>query len=286
MNDLRALCVLGLALCLAACGDSSQEPAATTDPAVPEAAATMADAGVATPAERKPCIIIMGWDPWEPYQYEIAGGQVFGLDVDLVSAVARNAGCGLDFRKGSWRGLMRQLREGQIDLLAGATRTAEREEFAWFTEPYRDEEFYLYVSADRFDELEARSLEEVLGRGFRIGVVDDYLYGEEIQQYQDDPVYEDQFVYAAMAETNMSQLLDGEVDGIIEDKFVGASIIRQKNLGSVVRAHPARFGSSPVSLMVSRASVDPQRFESLNRSVRELIDNGAIEKVLAQYRNP
>ena len=46
------------------------------------------------------------------------------------------------------------------------------------------------------------------------------------------------------------------------------------------------FESSPVRIMVSRASVDEAQFEQLNRSVAELQASGAIDKVLAQYRNP
>ena len=90
------------------------------------------------------CELVMGWDPWEPYQYEIAGGQVFGLDVDLLTAVVRNSGCDIEFQKGSWRELLQQLKDGEIDLLAGATQTAERDDFAYFTKP--SEVFFFVIT--------------------------------------------------------------------------------------------------------------------------------------------
>lgn len=228
----------------------------------------------------------MGWDPWEPYQYEIAGGQVFGLDVDLLTAVTRNAGCILDFRRGTWRELLDQLKNGDIDLLGGATRTAERERFAWFTDPYRDEQFRLYVRSDQLSDLGARPFQELITDGLRFGVIEDYLYGEPVTSFQDDPQFQGQFEYTSMAEINMSRLLDGVVDGIIEDQYVGASIIRHKSLGDAVSPHPLQFDSSPVSIMVSRASVDEALFNRLNASVRELRANGAIDKILAQYQSP
>ena len=275
MNQLRLFLLLGMTLCITACDRS--EPRNTQQAAQPVAA---------DPPDPPPCELVMGWDPWEPYQYEIAGGQVFGLDVDLLTAVASHSDCDIAFRKGSWRELLQLLQDGEIDLLGGATLTPEREAFAWFTEPYRDEQFYLYVSSDRLEELGAMPFEELMAQDLRIGVIEDYLYGDPITAYQDDPESADHFEYSAMAETNISRLLDGAVDGIIEDKFVGASIIRQKNLADSISAHPVPFESSPVRIMVSRASVDEAQFEQLNRSVAELQASGAIDKVLAQYRNP
>lgn len=264
--------MLWLVLLIAACSESDTGEAPQT--AQPESADPPADPS---------CELVMGWDPWEPYQYEIAGGQVFGLDVDLITAVVRHSDCEIAFQKGTWRELLLQLQEGEIDLLGGATRTPGREEFANFTDPYRDEQFTLYVTSNRLEELRDKPLEALLEEGMRFGVVQDYLYGEPVVGYQDDPKYQDRFDYSAMSETTFSRLLDGDVDVIIEDKYVGASIIRHKNLAGTVSAHPRALTSHPVSIMVSKASVGEEQFSRLNQSVRELKASGAIDKILAQY---
>ena len=275
MQTLPRMLSIGLALGLAACSDSAPPPAETASPSPTPA-----------PAPAPPsCELVMGWDPWEPYQYEIAGGQVFGLDVDLVTAVAANADCDISFQKGNWRDLLAQLEAGEIHLLAGATRTDEREVFARFTQPYRDEEFLLYVHSARLDEFTGSDLGQLLADGVRIGVIDEYLYGETISGFQNDPDFEGQFVYSQLAETNIGKLTDGAVEGIIEDKYVGAAIIRHKDLGNLIALHPTRFTASPVRIMVSRAAVEESTFDRLDASVGELLGNGAIEKILAQYGN-
>ncbi len=277
MSVLTRIVLIGFVMFIAGCKD---QPAATPQEPAPQVAQAVS-------AEAEPaCELVMGWDPWEPYQYEIAGGQVFGLDVDLVTAVVRNADCDIDFRKGSWRELLQQLEAGEIDLLAGATRTADREAFARFTRPYRDEAFLLYVPAARMEELAGLDLEQVMDQGLRIGVIEDYLYGDPVAAFQDDSEHAGQFVYSALAETNIARLIDGAVDGIIEDQYVGAAIIRHKDLGGVVTTHPLRFDSTAVSFMVSRASVDEDTFKRLDASVGELLQSGAIGKVLSQYGNP
>lgn len=269
--------MLGITLMITACGGSGP---GETQPATPQAT-------VAAPDPTPPtCELVMGWDPWEPYQYEISGGHVFGLDVDLVTAVVRNAGCDIAFSKGSWRELLEQLENGDIHLVAGATRTPYRERFAWFSDPYRDEQFYLYVTRDRVAELAEKGFEQLVEDGFRIGVVDEYLYGDPVSSFQENPEYNDAFTYSSMSEANFSRLLEREVDAIIEDKFVGASIIRHKNLQDSIMPHPLSFDSTAVSIMVSREAVDEELFNRLNESVQELLASGAIDKVLAQYQNP
>jgi polar amino acid transport system substrate-binding protein len=276
MNSSRLIQAFGMVLCIAACSDGGggNETSQAGSPAK----------GPGTDAA--PCELVMGWDPWEPYQYEIAGGQVLGLDVDLLTAVASHAGCDLSFRKGSWRDLLQLLEAGDIDLLAGATRTPDREAFAYFTEPYRDEQFSLFVAARRLDELGDKGFGQLMDAGLRFGVVQDYLYGDPVATFQDDPRFEDRFVYTSMSETNLSRLLTAQVDAVIEDKYVGASIIRHKDLGSDIAPHPMAFTSNPVSIMVSRASVDEAQFQELNAMVTELRASGAIDKVLAQYLYP
>lgn len=272
MIGFRRVLVLLFGIFLMACGE--REPAGTDPVAVAQSSATPA---------APDCELVMGWDPWEPYQYEIAGGHVFGLDVDLVTAVARQADCTLSFRKGTWRDLLQLLSDGEIDLLAGATSTPERQEFARFTDPYRDEQFQLFVTADRLASSEAMNLSALINEGWQIGVVEGYLYPDAITSLQDDDSTRDGFVYSAMAETNMSRLLEGAVDGLVEDKYVGSAIIRHKNLQNDIKPHPMTFNTTEISIMVSRASVDEAKFQRLNDSVQALRESGAIDKVLAQY---
>ena len=80
MNYLKFIQALGIVLCISACGNSGPEELSQVEQPV-----------TAAPPDEAPCVLKMGWDPWEPYQYEIADGQVFGLDVDLLTAVVRNA---------------------------------------------------------------------------------------------------------------------------------------------------------------------------------------------------
>ena len=274
MTVCRFLAICVLSLWAAACDKPDQS------------SGTASSEGVSAATDPMPeCTLVMGWDPWEPYQYQIDGVHVFGLDVDLLTAVVHSAGCSLDFKQGNWTELLAMLKSGEVDVLAGATRTAEREEFAHFTNAYRDEEFLVYVRADRNDELTSLSVKDMAERGMTIGVIDGYLYGDTVSAYQDDPDLAAQFVYSPMSEISFSMLLDAEVDAIIEDKYVGASIIRRKDLSKFITLHPQGFDKSDVHFMLSRASVDDALFQRIDQSLAGLLETGQIQIILAQYQN-
>lgn len=142
------------------------------------------------------------------------------------------------------------------------------------------------MAIDQQSELTGENLVSMVASGLRIGVVDGYVYGPAIMALQDAPELGQQFHYAAMAETNFARLLDGAIDAFIEDRYVGAAITRHKNLGSRIARGRTHLTSSPVRIMVSRASVNEDTFNALEASVLELSANGAIDKVLSLYGEP
>lgn len=273
MQYLRVLPALAVTMVLLACGDSTPERTVST------VDQTTRNSGASA------CNLVMGWDPWEPYQYQITDQGVLGLDVEILTAILENAGCNISFRRGSWTVLLGLLKSGEVDILAGATQTPDRDQFAWFTDVYRDEEFCLYVPPDQFEGQSEPDIEQLLETGFRIGVIEGYLYGESVAGLQNDPRFQDQFVYSSMGETSVALLLDRKVDGIIEDKFVGAAIIRRKNLFDQVVEHSTKLHKSGVQIMISRASVDEPLFQKINNSLHQLLTNGRIEEVLSHYLN-
>ena len=80
----------------------------------------------AIPEQSSECVLVMGWDPWEPYQFLDSGGEVNGLDVEIARAAAEAGNCSIELVQSSWMELLTLLQAGDVDLLAGATRTPGR----------------------------------------------------------------------------------------------------------------------------------------------------------------
>ncbi|AKS40757.1 substrate-binding periplasmic protein [Wenzhouxiangella marina] len=275
MRHFSALLLASLvALSLAACQPAS-EPA-------PEAESTTAAAESRSAPE---CHLSMGWDPWEPYHFSAAGGSVQGLDVELVRMIGERIGCQFDLVQGNWADLLHQLQSGGLDVLAGATRTPERESFARFSIPYREERFALFVRGDELDRWAGRPLETLLEDGFRAGITQGYVYPEAISALQSDPRFEGQFIEAPIGELNFNALLDYRIDGFFEDPFVAAAIQRRRSAGEAIEPLDLDFGSGEVQLLFSRQSVADEQVEAVNAALQAMKDDGSYAALLERYLN-
>lgn len=231
------------------------------------------------------CSITMGWDPWEPYQYMDIGGEVRGLDIELVTAIVKRSGCTVSFVERDWATLLGMLRDGSIDLLTGATKTDARDKFAYFSDPYRDETFVLYVRSEDLSKYQDKSLQELLSDAFRVGVTLSYVYGDEITALEDSPQFEMQFRGVPIGEMNYSNLLNFEIDGFLEDPFVAAAVLRKKGLLSEIEAHPIRYNTGEVHLMLSRASIDAALIPIINKNLETIKKDGTYSRIMARYGN-
>ncbi|MCZ6560529.1 MAG: transporter substrate-binding domain-containing protein [Gammaproteobacteria bacterium] len=233
------------------------------------------------PAEE--CTLVVGWDPWEPYQYQDLGGELRGLDVELIRGITSRIGCHTRFLASDWASLLEMLKKGEVDMLPGATRTEGRAEFAMFSDPYRDETFVLFVRAGEKGRFKADNVAKLLAQGFRIGVVSEYLYGEEITSLQDSAEYENLFISVPISELNFSNLINFEADGFLEDPFVAAAVIRKKGLAEEVVAHPIAIKTGEVRLMFAKASVEQSLVDAINVALQEQKSDGSYAALLEKY---
>ncbi|KKO49963.1 amino acid ABC transporter substrate-binding protein [Arsukibacterium sp. MJ3] len=230
------------------------------------------------------CTLTMGFDAWEPYQYMTVGNTVSGLDVELVRAIAAEMQCELTMVQGSWVELLGSLKEGEIDFVLGASITQDRQSFAYFSNSYRQEQFQLFVRGDDIN-LPVTDITGFISAGYKLGIVNQYYYGDEIDKLYGAIDYQPQFVGAIISEMNMARLLDEEIDGLLEDRFVAASILRRKGLEALIKPHDITLGNNDVYVMFSKASVEEQLVAEFNRGLATIKQNGLYQKIVQRYQD-
>lgn len=265
---------LAVCLSLSACGEKPE----SAKPAPAPAGSTTA-AAPAKPA----CTWVMGWDAWEPYQYQDGAGQMQGLDVEVAQALAAKAGCSLSFKEDTWLNLLKAMQDGSIQLLAGASRTPEREQFAWFSDAYRNERFALFVLADKAGETQGKGLEDLLKTGFKLGVTDGYVFGAEVEALRDNPAYAPLFISASVSEANYAALQDGTVMGVLDDPVAAGNYLRRRELNTKIVPQGTEFTTGDISLMLGKKSFDEGKFQELNGYLRELVQTGQLNAIFARY---
>ena len=271
----RGLIWLGpIVLLMAGC----QPAADTTANANP--AAQAADTAAAAP-KTKPCELTVGWDPWEPYSYKTVSGELAGMDIELATAIAGEAGCELRYKEGKWRDLLAALRVGQIDVLMAATPLEERREYARFSEPYRNELFVLLVRSDDAEDHAGKSVGELAVADKTIGLTDGYFYGEAVHELLADEYLNKAFLMAAVPELNYRRLVDGQVDVVVGDPYVATAILRRTGNDAAITRLDGDVISGPVSFMYSRASVDEDVVQRMNAAMARAAPD--LEQIRARY---
>jgi polar amino acid transport system substrate-binding protein len=229
------------------------------------------------------CNLVLGFDAWEPYQYADVGGRVAGLDIELITGVAESIGCDIAYQQGTWVDLLSLLKQGNIDMLLGASKTEAREQFAFFSDAYRMEEFSLYIRSGDEKREAYKTLSEFIESGSRIGVVSDYLYGEEVAALLDDPEQSQFFKNAIMGELNIARLLDQDIDGFLEDSFVGASMLRRKALSDLIVAQGITIQTGNIYVMFSQQGITQDQLAKFNAQLQKVKQSQIYEDLLKKY---
>lgn len=290
MNLCKALTVVILPLFLLGCEpsqtSSAQTPAGTTPATeqteVPPAASAKASAVV--PANSSNCILRLGYEAWEPYQFTNLDNKADGLDVEVLQAVAERMQCQLQPQQGSWTELVAALKAGELDMLPGASQTEARREFAHFSQPYRTEQFQLFIRSADSASYPQTSLSDFMAAGHKVGIISDYFYGNEFAELSAREEMKANFIEASLGELNVARLLDEDIDAMLEDAFVGRSMLRRKGLAEQIGTHSITLGSSDVYVMFSKASVSPEQVEAFNQALAALKQDGSYAAIIARYQ--
>lgn len=264
-------------LLLSACGPQAPKNVSSAAAAAPATA-------VATAAPAPQCTLKLGFEAWEPYQFMSMDDQPAGLDIELVQAVATEMGCVISGQQGSWTDLIAALKAGEVDLLLGASVTPARQEFAYFSDPYRNEQFVLFVRSADVAGYPQTTLADFVAAGKKVGIISEYYYGEEFAGLYAQDQLKPQFVEASLGELNLARLIDEDIDGMLEDSYVGHAMLKRKGLAQQIGAHAISLGNNDVYVMFAKASVSQQQVEAFNQALATLKGDGRYNAILARYR--
>lgn len=226
------------------------------------------------------CHLKFGWTDWKPLQYKNAHGQVDGLQIDLLKAIAEQMSCELEFiYQENWLSMLDSIKRGTIDLVANATPSEERKKFALFSEPYRKDTFSVYVRSEDRDKFNVRTIKELKSKNFRLGLTSGFLYGGEIDRWKTDPQRKHLLSYTKLSAENNQRLINGEVDGIIGDPFVISYSLRSQSLSR--RIVPLFIGTIGLeaSYMFSKKSISKSTLATFNKALITVHQNPKYQTI-------
>ena len=231
------------------------------------------------------CQLSSTWEPWEPYQFLGETGQVTGLDNDLVSAIAKSAGCSVSFLKRPWKRSLVEVAAGDSDIAPGASFSKERAQYAYFTDAYRSETMSLFVLNENLTKYSFTNIDELMASDASIGVVRGYHYGERFKSARENTSKAVTIQESGSDEKNLKKLLKGRIDFAIVDPYSGVHLLKQLGVADKVVIHPVTINSDDIYIMLSKKSVSKETVKKLNEGLKSIRTSGEYQKIINNYLN-
>ncbi len=174
--------------------------------------------------KKHPVIRVSNEPDYAPFDF-VENGEPAGFSIDYLDIVARRAGLQLEYVQDSWGNLIKMAEEKKIDLLHTVFRTAERDIFLNFTEPYKSIVNVLYVKdgvtgIHTIADLANRQV--ILARGDSIAEILPRL------------VPKADFVFVDSYEEILKAISLGQADATVLDSAVANYLIRKNTRTNVV----------------------------------------------------
>ncbi|RED53540.1 amino acid ABC transporter substrate-binding protein (PAAT family) [Aestuariispira insulae] len=229
--------------------------------------------------------ITIAWSEWAPYQFQNDTGEPAGIDIDFIRAILDQAGCQYDFRKMPWKRVLVEVKAGSVDLALGASKTAERETFARFSNPYRREYMVLFMRHNDIPLRPLSSLNEITRHSsMKIGVLRGSWYGAEFDRLQkNDAVFQRQLHLNSDYILLFKWLAIGRMDVVVNDLYNGLSLIRLLAKEQVIGVHPLIVNDNYVHFMLSRASLSQKDLDLINATDAQLRLSGFQQQIFSRY---
>lgn len=231
--------------------------------------------------------LLVGWSSWHPFSFRDEQQQLQGLDIDLLEAIFNRAGFHANYSEMPWARVLRELEFGTIQLTISANQTAERDLYARFTLPYRNEETVLLIRRqDKGRWQEITQLSDLLSRpDFTIGLLRDFDYGTEFRTFMQSPQMQQRLLIRLKMEPLIKLLLAGRIQGVVMDPMG----LQQLNLAGLPLDQLTTLldiQQTPVHLMLSRRTTTLQQLQRLDEAIRTLLQSPEYGQILARYRYP
>ncbi|RDU38076.1 basic amino acid ABC transporter substrate-binding protein [Neobacillus piezotolerans] len=203
-------------------------------------------------------------------------GEIVGIDVDVLSAIAEAQGFEFELKNVGWEPVFQKITNGELDFgVAGITITDERKETYDFTEPYYQANLVIIVKEGS----DIKSVDDLKDKKVAVQInttghkaAQDILgkSNTNIKAYENQP-------------TAMQQVRNGSAEAAIGDNAVVFEYLKNnKNTGLKV-IEDASFEKEYYGIMVKKGNKEV--LDQLNEGLKKIKENGKLAEITGQELN-
>jgi len=197
-------------------------------------------------------------DDYEPFSYIGADGKLTGLDLRFVEQILGEAGCDPQFLVMPFPRAVVELAAGRLDMMMFASVTAERQNFAHFSAPYRNETAGLIIRADDQGGYPITEIGDLLKLNLLLAHDVGTYCGDAFEAFLNNPEAKKNTVQVSSSKQSLEMLLKGRINAIVEAPAAVFALAETLGVRDQIAEHPFLLWSEPVHFMFSRKTVSPE----------------------------
>ncbi len=208
-----------------------------------------------------------------------------GLNVELLTRLAKEVGCSLEFIHSPWLRSLKLIEQGELDVLSHLSYNAERSQQFAFIGPHQQEVIYLVGKTKAFPGLTNLTQLKRSGTPGIIALLNGAYYGDELDSILNDAKNRTRFVFIRGNEDKQALLLNGRVHGVLEDTVAYHYWKKQAGLSTAGLEPLFEVYQSPVYFGFNRGTLSADQLEKLSKAWQKLYQQGAFTSIVQSYQS-
>ncbi|MGJ9457975.1 glutamine ABC transporter substrate-binding protein [Oceanobacillus sp. CF4.6] len=257
-------------LVLAACG-SEEETDNTEDTGGTESSESTESTEASAGAELEDTYTVVSDTSFVPFEF-MEDGEYTGFDIDLIHAIAEEAGFEIELETTNFDGIIPGLQTGQFDIaIAGISITEDRKKAIDYSDPYYESGLAIGVASDNEDingieDLEGKTVATRLG-STSASYIEENIESAEANQYE-------QLDQAYLSVEN------GSSDAILYDAPNVNYYIQTQGEGSM-KVVGDLYQAEDYGIAITKGEED--LVTAINEALASLRENGTYDEIYAKW---
>lgn len=257
--------LLLLSALLVGCGSDSKESSKST--------AEATDTGESTDGEEVTKLVVGTDATYAPMESVDKDGNIVGIDIDIVKAIAEEAGIEVEFKNIGWEPLFPALDNEEVDFaVSSITITEDRQKTFDFTDPYYVANQVILVPED--SDIESAADLEGKRSSAQINTTGHIVLQDLLGKTSKD------IVAAETMPLAISEMINGNADASVGDNSTVNEYIKNNPDADVKIIEDNSFEKEYYGLMVKKGNTEI--IDILNKGIQGIKDNGKLKEIIGQ----
>jgi polar amino acid transport system substrate-binding protein len=224
-------------------------------------------------------VVVLTSSGYEPYEMVDTDGNLTGFDIELMEALAAEAGVEIEWKDVSFDGIIASLQAGQAEIaIAGISPTEERKEMVDFSDVYYNSESGLtnFLVFDSANTITGLADLDGLVVGAQLGTVQAALLESISEEYN---------FTVDLRNTNtqiVEEINAGRIDVLVVEKLIQESILEANDNLDSVGFESVLDDTSGNAIAFAK---DSEYTALFNEALATLIENGTVQDLIDKWFN-